>query len=381
MNKLKKIDILICTFLLVNIFSYGQNLKQISINKKVFFPSNQYVIDSGALKVLDSLCRIPNVINIKISGYCDSIGSYESNLLLSKNRSSSVKQYLSQCIDSNLILTSGEGEEKPKDLGMDSISLAQNRRVDIKITYQPTINKIIQQKNKKDLIKYDSQTVSIHGRVTDENNKPLISSISVYDHQGKIVKKTSSNVTGEYNLSFKVANPNDYLVLITKDSFFVNSEKLTDYLKDTRPALRKQILRRIESGQSFIFKNLNFVGDTAQLIPTSIPLLENLVEVLYKDKKIRIQIDGHVNFPLKFRKEIDKPAMSKRYFPPGYSQRQFNQWLSDQRAEAIKSYLVKKGINPDRIKTLGHGSSRMLFPNPITEEEQELNRRVEIIIL
>ena len=34
----------------------------------------------------------------------------------------------------------------------------------------------------------------------------------------------------------------------------------------------------------------------------------------------------------------------------------FNISLSKKRAEGIKNYLVKNGINPDRIKTIGMGS-------------------------
>lgn len=363
-----------------NLFSQAK--KEIKISKRVYFASNIYSLDSLNQKVLDTICKIPNIIEIIVSGYCDSIGNKESNLLLSKRRASFVKSILDACMDSNLIQTSWDGEERLIDQGRDSLSLARNRRVDIFIRFLSGNSKMIQVFTKSRNLYSDSQIVSIKGKILSDDNQLLLANVSIYNQQGKLVKRSPSNIKGEYNLNLKVQNPNDYLVLITHDSFFLNSEKLSDYLRnEERPTLKKIILKRIKSGQNFIFKNINFVGDTSQLIPSSLPLLENLYDVLSKNKNIRIQIEGHVNFPLNMREHMDKPVHTTKYHPPGCTQRQFNQWLSDERAETIKRYLVNKGINPERIKTLGFGSSQMLFPNPINEEQNELNRRVEIRIL
>ena len=50
-----------------------------------------------------------------------------------------------------------------------------------------------------------------------------------------------------------------------------------------------------------------------------------------------------------------------------------NQLLSEQRAEAVKAYLVKAGIAPERLSTIGYGDSRPLHPSPDAR-----NRRVEV---
>jgi outer membrane protein OmpA-like peptidoglycan-associated protein len=55
----------------------------------------------------------------------------------------------------------------------------------------------------------------------------------------------------------------------------------------------------------------------------------------------------------------------------------FNERLSRSRAKIVKRYLVAKGIEPERIETIGMGESDPLVPND-TPEGRATNRRVEI---
>ena len=55
--------------------------------------------------------------------------------------------------------------------------------------------------------------------------------------------------------------------------------------------------------------------------------------------------------------------------------------LSKQRANAVKKYLVKKGISPERIKTKGFGSSMPAFSYGAGSSENSLNRRIQIVIV
>jgi len=50
--------------------------------------------------------------------------------------------------------------------------------------------------------------------------------------------------------------------------------------------------------------------------------------------------------------------------------------LSQKRAAAVKAYLVKLGVNPDRLKTEGYGEDRPIADND-TPEGRTLNRRVQ----
>jgi len=59
--------------------------------------------------------------------------------------------------------------------------------------------------------------------------------------------------------------------------------------------------------------------------------------------------------------------------------------LTQKRADATKDYLILKGINPDRIKAVGYGETKLLngCKNNVkcTDAEHAINRRAEFIIL
>ena len=56
---------------------------------------------------------------------------------------------------------------------------------------------------------------------------------------------------------------------------------------------------------------------------------------------------------------------------------EYNLKLSYQRAEAVKQYFVMNGVSPDRIVTVGRGSSNPIVEND-TEEHRAMNRRTDV---
>jgi outer membrane protein OmpA-like peptidoglycan-associated protein len=60
---------------------------------------------------------------------------------------------------------------------------------------------------------------------------------------------------------------------------------------------------------------------------------------------------------------------------------EYNQTLSERRAEAVKKYLVQEGAAEEsKISTIGYGETRPVAPND-TEQGRDQNRRVEVLIL
>jgi outer membrane protein OmpA-like peptidoglycan-associated protein len=58
---------------------------------------------------------------------------------------------------------------------------------------------------------------------------------------------------------------------------------------------------------------------------------------------------------------------------------EYNRTLSKARADAVKAYLVQKGVAADRLETVGYGPDRPAQPNT-TAAGREANRRVEFVL-
>jgi len=54
----------------------------------------------------------------------------------------------------------------------------------------------------------------------------------------------------------------------------------------------------------------------------------------------------------------------------------YNQWLSQMRADAVKKYLVERGVDPERLRSVGRGEDNLLdTENPASH----VNRRVAVV--
>lgn len=105
--------------------------------------------------------------------------------------------------------------------------------------------------------------------------------------------------------------------------------------------------------------DINFYLNSFAVMPTSKKAIDELIYVLRKNPKLKIEIQGHICC-------IDKDIKN----------------LSTDRAKQVKRILVSEGINDKRISVKGFGVSRPKHPIPEqNEQEAARNRRVEIMIL
>ncbi len=106
-------------------------------------------------------------------------------------------------------------------------------------------------------------------------------------------------------------------------------------------------------------KPVEFIYAKDELTPKSKRLINQVYAVLKKYPDIRVKIAGHT----------DSDGTKEN-----------NLKLSQKRANAIKRYLVKKGIKAKRLVAIGYGESRPLVKND-TPAHKQINRRVEFRVI
>ncbi len=111
-------------------------------------------------------------------------------------------------------------------------------------------------------------------------------------------------------------------------------------------------------GTKVILRNVHFESNSAGFLDSSLPELEKLKNFLLSKPAVHISIIGHTD---------------------DLGDEHYNLLLSEQRAKAVKDWLVANGISSKRLNDVGYGFTRPLTDN-LTEENRQLNRRVEIVI-
>jgi len=114
-----------------------------------------------------------------------------------------------------------------------------------------------------------------------------------------------------------------------------------------------------ERGTTITLEDINFAFGKAELMPGAKQTIDPLVEVLKKDSKRNVLIEG---------------------FTDSIGNDQYNMKLSLQRANAVRDAITAKGISAGRITTKGYGEQFPVESNE-TPAGRQKNRRVEIIIL
>jgi outer membrane protein OmpA-like peptidoglycan-associated protein len=207
----------------------------------------------------------------------------------------------------------------------------------------------------------------ISGTIVDEeSNKPIESIIMWEDAStGEVLSKAKSNsATGEYEMKVPFEPYNltaPYILTTEKKGYFYAEKTVTTHEIKSQGQALSLVLPKLKKSMFGRIKSINFIGNEAEVIPTSIASVKRLNKLMIKNPSLKIRIDGHVNGC------DDHPTWTQR--------------LSEDRATTIWHHLTTNGINRNRITKKGFGCTKMLYPLPENEEENKLNRRVEILVL
>jgi OOP family OmpA-OmpF porin len=99
-----------------------------------------------------------------------------------------------------------------------------------------------------------------------------------------------------------------------------------------------------------------FAFDSATIEPQYFGKLDEAVQVLEANPGVPVNIDGHTD---------------------STGPENYNESLSQRRADAVKQYFVSKGVDASRLITRGFGEANPAYPND-TKENRHLNRRTEL---
>jgi outer membrane protein OmpA-like peptidoglycan-associated protein len=111
--------------------------------------------------------------------------------------------------------------------------------------------------------------------------------------------------------------------------------------------------------QITIRRQVNFATDSAEILPDSDALLSEVADVILRHPEItQIEIQGHTD---------------------NRGSHDHNMDLSQRRADSVRDWLVRAGVQAERLTTRGYGPDVPLVP-PITAANRARNRRVQFMI-
>jgi outer membrane protein OmpA-like peptidoglycan-associated protein len=201
----------------------------------------------------------------------------------------------------------------------------------------------------------------IRGKVTDKTNgQPVEADVQLYD------LTTGALATGAYS----DPRTGEFLVCIPAGRSYALNASAEGYLffsqtydvaagTPKEPYTLDVPLSPLTAGSVIALRNIFFNTASYELLPTSNAELDKLTGLLKSNPTLRIELGGHTD-------NVGADAA--------------NMTLSDQRAKAVRDYVVAKGIDGSRITAKGYGETRPVATND-TEEGRAQNRRTEVTVL
>ena len=226
-----------------------------------------------------------------------------------------------------------------------------------------------------DNIKESGNDIDIYSFVLPQDISPksLVDiNINILDKQGnylegkdiliyitdKITGKKLEYMIDEPKYTIQLDLPKQYAIQVYSKGYMMYSDNINTKTNDTE--YNKNIyLEEIIKDKSFVLNNILFRKNEYEITPNSYYELDILVRFLKLNPSIGIEIGGHTD------------DTGEEYF---------NWQLSNKRARIVYQYLIKKGVNKDRLWFKGYGYSKP-FSLGKDESSRSKNRRTEVKII
>jgi len=110
--------------------------------------------------------------------------------------------------------------------------------------------------------------------------------------------------------------------------------------------------------KTYTFEDVHFDFDRYSLRPEATRVLDEAVTALREDATLNVTIEGHTC---------------------NIGTAEYNLALGDRRANAVRDYLVSRGVPTGRLRTVSYGEERPKYDNA-REETRRLNRRAALVV-
>lgn len=191
------------------------------------------------------------------------------------------------------------------------------------------------------------------------SRKPVEAAIEITDNtSGKIIETfTTNSATGKFIIT--LASGKNYGIAVKADGYLFHSENF-DIPKGSADNLVNKVieLKNIKIGSKIALRNIFFDTGKSTLRSESNAELDRLVKLMKDVPNLKVEISGHT----------DNTGSAK-----------LNETLSQNRAQAVVSYLTKKGIAASRMTAKGYGPNAPIASNATADGRQQ-NRRTEFEI-
>lgn len=197
--------------------------------------------------------------------------------------------------------------------------------------------------------------ITIKGRVVDmETQEPLDAIVSYETQDGVEVGKVETDpTTGEYEITLPAGQEYQYIAKVKGYLPISENVDLTNQ-KESKSFTNDMIMAPVKEKAEIVLNNVFFAFDSHQLLASSISELNRMVEVMKDNTQIEVVIIGHTD---------------------STGPEEYNQMLSEKRAQSVVNYLTDKGVDKERLEYIGKGESEPAYPND-TRENRAKNRRV-----
>ncbi len=196
----------------------------------------------------------------------------------------------------------------------------------------------------------------------DKTREPIAgASVSLYDDQGNKIVSKSSNDQGI--AEFIVECEQNTALEVTKDGYESKRVTVAGVSEEENPVqISLDPIEQIIVQDEVVLNPIFFDFDKSNITAKAAFELDKLVQIMNKYPDMVINATSHTD--------------SRGSAP-------YNERLSDRRAKTTVQYVISKGIDASRITGMGKGESepKVNCGNKCSEEEHQLNRRSEFLIV